>query len=1190
MKTRSSWEKLWKATAVGFLAGGLLIFAGIRGSREQSIVKGGGSLWRTAKSSADRPVTRVPAGARVEAYANVPLSFDENVGQTARNVRFMSRGNGYGLFLTSQGAELTLHHSMAHNLSARHRAAYFRSLREARRAGTLTALRINLDGANPSAQVIGTDRLQKRVNYFLGNDPRNWRTDVPSFARVKYAGVYPGVDLIFYGNQRRLEYDFIVAPGGNPEAIQLVLQGAEKIRIGAGGDLILGVPGGAVAFQKPVIYQTVKGTRHKIAGGYSITKGNRIRFVVGKYDRSEPLIIDPVLNYSTYLGGSVNGDLGTGIAIDSNGNAFVTGVTFAVNFPTTVGSFMPGPLASNASGAVFVTEINSTGTQELYSTYLAGSGDLGDFGFGITVDGTGNVYVTGMTFSTDFPTTAANALKPGPLATNPAGTSFLTKLNPTANQANQLVYSSFIGGTNGDFANSIAVDANGNAYIAGGSLSNPGSAPGNFPVTAGAYQNTLNSLLGNAFLTRIDTTKVGNASLVYSTYLGGTGNATTTGLGYADSAFGIAVDSSSNAYLVGQTTSSDFPTTATGYQTQTAPPAAVTLGTNFMSRIDTTLSGAASLIYSTYLGGGTGEFGAAIALGPNNVASITGLTDSLTFPIVPLVGAYQTSSSGGSAFISLIDTGKSGVNSLVYSTYLGSGGVQGNGIKVDAAGNNYVVGVTSSSAFPIVPGAFQPAFAAGAAGEGFLSKLIPGGQGANDLIYSTLFGGSGSASGFDSLDGIAIDATNDAYVTGTTSSSNLPVFPNPGGFQTSLPAGDSSAAILAKLTLTPTLTVTPTSLNFGTQPVGVISSAKTVALTNNSTDPISFPGSSIAFTGTYAADFASPSNTCGGSIAAAASCNVSVTFTPSIAAPPSETATLIITVTITDAGVSGPQTFDVSLTGNGSSTVPGVGLAPTSLAFGNQALSTTSAAKTVTLTNTGTAALTIASIAASGDFTVSNNPCGANLAAGANCIISVTFTPTVLGARAGTLTITDNAGSGTQTVPLTGTGTGTPDFGLTGPAGVQGVTLGQTLNFNVTVTSTGGFNSPVALACTGAPMLATCTVTSPVTPPANSTIQAQVMMTTTALVPPIGMPTPTAPPQQVVPLVLALMLLFSLMWVRQPRLRLAMATAALMLLALTGCNGLKHQSTPKGAATLTITGTSTAPALTHNVPVQISVN
>jgi len=584
------------------------------------------------------------------------------------------------------------------------------------------------------------------------------------------------------------------------------------------------------------------------------------------------------------------------------------------------------------------------------------------------VDSSGKIYVTGQSFSSDFPTTS-NALKQSPNPTNTAlGTSFISKIDPTLSTAASLVYSSYVGGTSGDFGNGVAVDANGNAYVVGIAFSPPGAGLTNFPVTAGAFQSTLNTPNGNAFLTRIDTTLSGAASLIYSTYLGGAGANFAAALGFGDDAFGVAVDGSSNAYIVGVTSSTDFPTTTNAYRTTV--PTGNAKGAAFVARIDTSKSASASLIYSTYLGGENLDQAFATALGPNNVAYVTGTTSSLAFPTFP-AGAFQTTGgTTGEAFVSLIDTGLTGSASLKYSTYLGGGaGNTGFGIRADVQGNAYVAGGTGSSDFPLTAGAFEPKLPTGAPGVGFLSKLSvnPGGNGSADLVYSTFFGGAGSGPNPDQIFALAIDASNppSVYIAGHTfsASSSFPVFPA-GAFQTTLKG--TSDAFIAKLTLIPTLAVSPTSLAFGVQPIGVASAPQSVTLTNNTSDAIPFPGSSVTFSGTNAADFTSPSNTCGASIAAGASCTVSAVFTPSVAA--GESATLVITVVITNGGVSSSQSFDVSLSGTGSAAAPGVGLAPTSLSFSGQLLTTTSAAKTVTLTNTGTSTLTINSVAASGDF------------------------------------------------------------------------------------------------------------------------------------------------------------------------------------------------------------------------------
>jgi len=1126
------------------------------------------------------------------AYGKLPLSFEQNAGQTAQEVRYISHGSGYELFLTPKEAVLALRAPVPHDLSPRHRFATARALREASRARTMTAVRMRFEGADPAAKISGMEKLLKKTNYFIGSDPGKWRADVPSYGRVKYVGIYPGVDVVFYGNQRQLEYDFVVAPGADPKAIQLDLEGARKLRINARGDVVLSVPWGELLLQKPVVYQMVGGERHEIAGRYALGKNRQVTFSVASYDRSAPLILDPVLNYSTYLGGSSNeGQQPFGIAVDSSGDAFVAGTTFSTDFPTTSGGFNPGPPASGASqGAVFVTELNPTGTEELYSTYLAGS--TGELGVALALDPSGKVYVTGQTFSSDFPTTS-NALKQSPNAANlNVGTSFISEVDPTLSGANSLVYSSYIGGTDGaagtaDFGEGIAADASGNAYVTGITFSSPGSGLSNFPVL-NAYQPTpTDSADGNAFLTRIDTTKSGTSSLIYSTYLGGAG--TNAGnLGFADAGFGVAVDSSNNAYIVGVTSSTDFPTTTSGYQT--ASPVGNVQGTAFLTKIDTTKSGSASLIYSTYLGGEVSDAGFGIALGPNNVAYATGTTDSLLFPTT--TGAFQTTgNTSGIAFLSLVDTGKTGAASLPYSTYLGvTGTATGNAVRADGTGNAYVAGSTDKANFPVTPGALEPVYP-GANANGFLSKISPSGHGAADLLYSTFFGGNGA--GEEQVFAIALDTSNppNAYITGQTfsSSSSFPVFPA-GAYQTNLKG--TSDAFVAKLTLIPTLAVVPASLNFGTQPVGVTTAPQSVTLTNNTSDSIPFPGSSISFTGNNAADFSSPSNTCGASIAAGASCSVSVTFKPTVLAPPtpSETATLVITVAITNGGLSGSPSFDVGLSGTGTNAVPGVGLAPTSLPFGGQLLTTTSTAKTVTLTNTGTGALTISSIAGSGDFTatsIGTTACPispATLAAGANCTISVTFAPTTVGARTGTLTITDNAVGSPHTVPLTGTGW---DFSLSATT-LPAVKDGGSGTFTVTMTPLGGFNQAVALACTGAPKLATCALSSAsVTAADGVTPQTSTATVTTkkSLLPPTSVRRPPLLIRQIVPLVVAMILVCFLLATRRLRTRLGVVTAILVLMVLAGCGA--GPSTPKGNYTLTITATSGSVSKTAQVALTV---
>jgi len=629
----------------------------------------------------------------------LPLSFEENQGQTAPEVRYVSHGSGYELFLTPQEAVLALRHDAPPDLSPHHRAASIRALRKARGTGQTTAIRMHLEGANPEPQITGMDLLPARINYFIGNDPKKWHTDVPSFGRVRYAGVYPGVDLVFYGNQRRLEYDFVVAPGADPKAITLKVDGARKIRINSGGDLVLNVPGGEVLLQKPVVYQQVKGERREIACSYAIGSDHRVTFAVADYERSEPLVLDPVLNYSTYLGGSGD-DSGVAIAVDAAGDAFVAGQTRSTDFPPGAhGAVSPSPAAN--MGASFVAELNPAGTQLLYSSYLAGTtgttSNAFEQAFGIAVDTSGKIYVTGLTFATDFPTNSTiPGFKPATSASNANGTSYIAKLDPALSGNPSLVYSSYIGGTDGtallggDVGQAIAVDssnpANGIVYVAGYTDSTPGSGVQNFPVMNG-FQTTLNCTNGNAFLTKIDTTKSGGASLLYSTYLGGdsgeTGNS-------------IAADGGGNAYVAGNTGSLNFPV-ANAFQPTKGDS---NLGGDAFV---TKLGPGGAVAYSTYLGGADSDTASGIAVDLAGNAFITGTTGSNNFPVLnPL---QPTKGLGYDGFITKL--GASGSN-LVYSTYLGGNDYDlFRGIAIDQSGNAYVTGSTPSVDFPLMAGTLR---------------------------------------------------------------------------------------------------------------------------------------------------------------------------------------------------------------------------------------------------------------------------------------------------------------------------------------------------------------------------------------------------------------------------------------------------------------------------------------------------
>src|SRR5712691_3292520 len=584
-----------------------------------------------------------------ETYGKLPLSFEANRGQSDSQVKFLARGPEHTLFLTSTEAVLVV---TKREPPAREPAAHGRPAQRGPATGTV--LRMAFAGADPTARVTGVEELPGKASYFIGNNPTRWRPNVPTYAKVRYADVYQGIDLIYYGTHRQLEYDVIVRPGADPNRIVLDFQGADNVEVDAQGDLVLHTAAGAIRQRKPVIYQEVGGVRTEIAGGYVLTGARQVGFQVAAYDRRRPLVIDPVLVYSTYLGGS-DGDQADAIAVDAAGNAYVTGFTDSTNFPTTPGAFQ----TTFGGGAdAFVTKLNPAGNGLVYSTYLGGS--FTDRGLGIAVDAAGNAYVTGFTDSTNFPTT------PGAFQTTFGGgfsDAFVTKLNPTGTG---LVYSTYLGGSTTDLGRGIAVDAAGNAYVTGATDST------NFPTTSGAFQTTFGGGF-DAFVTKLNP---GGTGLVYSTYVGGSSS---------DVAIGIAVDGSGSVYVTGTTFSTNFPTTTAAFQTTR-----VGFNDGFVTKLNPTGTG---LVYSTLLGGsndtGSADQPSGIAVDGSGNAYVTGSTGSTDFPTTP--GAFQTASGGGGgdAFVTKLNpTGAA----LVYSTYLGgSGGFDfGVGIAVDGSGNAYV--------------------------------------------------------------------------------------------------------------------------------------------------------------------------------------------------------------------------------------------------------------------------------------------------------------------------------------------------------------------------------------------------------------------------------------------------------------------------------------------------------------------
>jgi hypothetical protein len=1143
-----------------------------------------------ASTQPPAPFSAVQKESLRSAYGALPLAFEANQGQTAPEVRYLAHGQSYQLFLSSQEAVLTLRQpATAAVRSTKGTVPVAARMRQKSNAAVKTSvLRMHFDGANPAAEIAATKQLPGKTNYFIGNDPNKWHTDVPSYEAVRYQGIYPGVDMLFYGREQRLEYDFIVAPGADPNSIALSINGARKLVLNKQGDVLMSVAGGKVALQKPVIYQEVNGQRREIAGNYTLASNHQIRFAVADYDHNQPLTIDPVLNYSTYVGGEAF-DNANGIALDSAGNAYIAGDTTSIHFPQmNAEAGTPGDIAL---GTVFVSELNPGGTALLYSTYIGGSGN-GSFGEGadaIALDtaSPADIYITGFTGSPDFPvsTTVPPSQGTAPVSAANGGAAFITKLAPSASGIAQLAYSSYLGGSVFDEGHGVAVDATGNAYIAGETISP------DYPTMGTQISAPLTSAAGNAFLTEINTTTTG--ALLYSTYLGGTGPGSNY-LGFGDIAYGVTIDATSDAYVVGGTTSTDFPTAGTaiaGSAACGANPSA----TAFISVINTT---AGTLGYSHCLGGNTAEVAFGVSLGTGvpavvtKVAYITGQTESSNFPQTAGAIPAPANVSQGVVFVSLVNTL---TGTLQYSTFFGgTASDSGNSITSDSAGNAYVTGQTGSSDFPITQGALQEA-RNNPNGTAFVSKISPNGQGLADLVYSTYFGGSGNGSDLpDYGAGIGLFGGN-VYIAGQAASPATGSNPFPvttGSFQTTL--NGSTNAFIADLPLTPTVTITPASNDFGTQLVGTSTQPFFFTITNNTTSPVTLPLTVIITPSAGAGtDFSAPAagSTCtvGESLPGGSSCTLGVTYTPS--AVGANAATL----TTPDSDDPG-HPLTVSLTGNGSTTAGAITFTPTSLTFGGQLLTTTSATQTVTISNPSTVTpLTISAISIPGTdpFTITNTTCPTLPVVltvspgGTTCVLTLTFNPTattVPGPVSSAITITDSANGSPQTVALAGTA-----WDFSASAAAISIAKGATGSFPVVVTGLGGFTGAVAFTCapgTGA-LITSCSVPTTAAAPAPGATVNGSITAASFIVPPQSMKVPpSALLRQVLFIMMAIALLFMLPEARRFRTRLGLAGAMIVFVLVAGCSG------PVGGGSKTSTilitpssGGVTKTAITVNVTI-----
>jgi Beta-propeller repeat len=1041
----------------------VVLVAGSSVLKRGSHVRGAGN-GRTAGAA----VVAVPARANIQAgsevvtkYGRLPLAFEPNLGQANPEAKFLARGAGYELFLTPKESVFVLNTGEKKSITTEQSSG----LRPAASGHSAAVLRMRLLGANKNPVLTSQNELPGKSNYLSGKKPENWRTNVPNYRSVREEEAFPGIDLVYYGTQGQLEYDFVVAPGADPGVIRFAVEGASKLSTSSDGDLLVGIGGGEVRFHKPFAYQKDGSSKTVVAANYVLEGKDRVAFKLGNYDSRRELVIDPILSYSTYLGGS-NIDGANAIAVAPDHTAFIAGGTFSTDFPT-AGTH---PLQPNHGGPddfskdAFVAKLSADGQTVLYATYLGGKNQ--DFANGIAVDNVGDAYVVGTTLSPDFPVT------PGSMdvecggdgkcgaSWNPGGliveNGFISKLNPAGSA---LIYSAFIGVYENVEALAVAVDADQNAYVTGHTSDNitptvvitpPNQPPPPFPISGNAFQPGFGGGTNDAFVMKVSATGL---SILYSSYLGGSDE---------DSAHGIAVDALHNIYVTGLTYSVDLPL-AGGLQ------ASGGAGDVFVSKISST----GSLVFSTYLGGAGLDQGNGIAVDSVGDTYVTGGSDSTG---LATSGVLQTTMAGqGDAFIAKYSTSLP-APALVYFTYLGgSKADSGAGIAVDSSGNAYVTGSTVSTDFTTTTDAFQRTYGGGNA-DAFITKVDAAGA---TILYSSFLGGTNTESG----NAIAIDSNSPpgAYVAGQTCSLDFPLS-NPAQ---ATPGGNCDA-FASKIGVLEGIAINPTGLTFAPQTQGTTSQTQTVTLVSG-VSPVTI--TSISLTGANSGDFAIVTNTCGAMLAANSQCTITVDFTPS--APGNRSAFLSI---VDDVAGQPPQSLVASLSGS-TSTVP--------------------------------------------DFSVT------------------TTTPTVT------------------------------------------VSAGQSATVTLQVTPVNSFSQPINLVCNGLPAGASCAITpNPVVPTGSTSTAVTVTIHTAVrnLLPPsfrIKMP-PFDGVYRTMPYLAWLTLFFLIAVLAQSRRRPGFAGIGFVVLLVcmaAGCGGGNSTGVPAGtqAGTYTVTIAATSGSLTHNTTLALVV-
>jgi hypothetical protein len=924
-------------------------------------------------------------------YGDVPLAFEPNRGQAESGVRFAARAKGLAVLLRDREVSLAVPAGVA---------------------GRVTVLRMTYVGADFANLPVAKQKQQGVSNYLLGQNSAKWHTGIPNFGSVEYGGLYPGIDLVFYGNHRKLEHDFRISAGADYHQIRVRLDGAKALKVTTDGELLAETATGDVTFQPPDVYQEQAGGRVSVHGEYVVLADNVFGFELGGFDRARDLVIDPVLRYSTYLAGTST-DVGNAIAVDAQGNAYITGYTFSPDFPVlTAEQGTCNPSNCNPQDA-FVTKLNATGTGLVYSTFVGGTG--ADQGSAIAVDSLGNVAVAGWTSSFDFPQVNGATV----VLSNYSQHGMAFSLTPSGAAFN---FSTYLGGVGQDSATGVAMDTSGSVYVSGYTGSS------NFVVTPG---HQIGPPPTGYYGIDIFLAKFGRkGKLAFSTMVGGIPSGTNAT--FTASPVAVGVDRKGEAVLAGAAYSG-FPTTAGCFQAA-YPGTNTSTSAAFVGRLN---AAGTAFLAASYLGGTGGDAAVAVNVTSTGIVYVAGTTGSTDFPTTS--GSFQPTVLSSGYQRSFVTKMNVALSKLTYSSYLGGTGAAGSygsvtatGIAADAAGNAYVVGSTNISDFPLASALISlppTTLYYGNSTAAFLSVLNPTGSA---LTFSTLFSGSSGAAG----SGVAIDTASHALITGWTSDGDLPT--TAGSFQSTItpPANGyyTQHAFVTEFLMSQANASACLSTNslFLASLYGKPSFPSPLVISNCGTMPLKISGivsSNPVFT--VAKGLCT-------TVAAGAACTAHVKYTP-IKGILSDTGT----IQIADNAPLAPQKIGVS----GYAYYPNTGLySGTTLGFQDTPVGVTSSPSFAYVQNYSSVALHITAVKGSGGFT-GVNQCPKALQPGNSCLVGATFTPTVAGITTGTLTVYDDALDSPQTLGLSGNGLATyptptglslsPSYAPAGSAAVQ---------------------------------------------------------------------------------------------------------------------------------------------------------